>query len=318
MEGAEPAIGQSTPNGIILTADHIDYARVYTHDIRTTMPPDTLAVEAPVKAVERIHPESWGSVDCYAYNAKARILYVWDYKYGYGLVEAFENWQLINYTVGILDSLGVQDDRVTVRMTVIQPRAPHPEGPIRRWVVKGSDLRPHANQLHAAAHEALGPNPAIRSGDHCKNCTARHACPAAHKAALFAVDVTDRAEPYELDEAAIGLQLTVLKRAAKAIECRLTALETQAEGKIRAGGMIPGWAMERGAAGKLAWTKPDGEVLALGNLLGIELSKPMTPTQAGKAGLPKELIEVYATRSPGALKLVKASTTLAAKIFGGK
>jgi hypothetical protein len=76
--------------------------------------------------------------------------------------------------------------------------------------------------------------------------------------------------------------------------------------------------MERGAAGNLSWTKPDGEVLALGELLGLTLSKPMTPTQAGKAGLPKDILAAYAARSAGSLKLTKASATLAAKIFGGK
>ena len=318
LQGGEPVVGQPAPNGIILTTDMIDYAQVYTHDILSTMPAATLAVEAKVTAAERVHPDSWGSVDCWAYDPKARVLYVWDYKYGYGLVEPFENWQLINYTVGIMEQLKVRDDRITVRMTIAQPRAPHPQGPIRRWVVKGTDLRPYANQLYAAAHEALGPDPRTCSGPHCKDCRARHTCPAANGAALLAIDVVYRAEPYELDDAAIGSQLTTLKRAEAAIGNRITALETQAESKIRAGGMIPGWAMERGAAGKLAWTKPDGEVLALGELLGLCLSKPMTPTQAGKAGLPKELLEAYASRSARSLKLTKASTTLAAKIFGGK
>ena len=318
LAGEEPAVGESAPNGIILTADMIDYARVYTHDILSTMPPDTLAVEAKITAAERVHPDSWGSVDCWAYDPKARILYVWDYKYGYGLVEAVENWQLINYTVGIMERLRIRDDQVTVRMTIVQPRAPHPQGPIRRWVVKGTDLRPYANQLSGAAHEALGPDPSIKSGSHCKNCRARHACPAANGAALLAIDVVYRAEPYELDDAAIGSQLTTLKRAEAAIGDRLTALETLAEGKIRAGGMVPGWCLDRGAAGKLAWTKPPAEVLALGELLGLELAKPMTPTQAGKAGIPDDLIDAYASRSAGSLKLTKASTTLAAKIFGGK
>ncbi|MCK5615736.1 DUF2800 domain-containing protein, partial [Candidatus Pacearchaeota archaeon] len=308
LEGKEPVTGQSAPNGVILTADMIDYARVYTHDILTTMPPDTLNIEAKVTAAERIHPESWGSVDSWAYDPKARILYVWDYKYGFGIVEPFENWQLINYTVGIMEGLRIRDDQITVRMTIAQPRAPHPQGPIRRWVVKGTDLRPYANQLHAAAHEALGPDPSVKSGSHCRDCRARHACPSANGAALLAIDVAYRAEPYELDDAAIGSQLTILKRAQAAIGNRLTALETQAESKIRAGGMIPGWSMEQGAAGKLAWTKSEAEVLALGELLGVPLGKPMTPTQAKKVGIPDDLIDVYASRSPGSLKLTKAST----------
>ena len=318
LEGAEPVVGQSAPNGIILTPDMIDYARVYTRDILSTMPATTLAVEARISAAERVHPDSWGSVDCWAYDDKTRTLYVWDYKYGYGLVEVFENWQLINYVIGILDALRVRDDRITVRMTVAQPRAPHSQGAIRRWVVNGADLRPYANQLHAAAHEALGSDPGLKSGPHCKNCTARHACPAASGAALLAIDVAYRAESYELDEAAIGSQLYILERAADAISCRLVALRTQAESKIRAGSLIPGWAMEPGAAGRLAWAKSDAEILVLGGLLGLDLAKPMTPTQAKKAGIPDDLIDVYAKRSPGALKLTKASTTLAAKIFGGK
>ena len=177
LQGEEPAVGLSAPNGVILTGDMIEYARVYTHDIRTTMPPGTLAVEAKISAAERVHPDSWGSVDCWSYDPKLRIIYIDDYKYGYGIVEPFENWQLINYAVGILDALRVRDDRVTVRMTVAQPRAPHPQGPVRRWVINGADLRPYTNQLHAAAHEALGDDPAIRSGEHCQYCTGRPANP---------------------------------------------------------------------------------------------------------------------------------------------
>lgn len=316
LEGAV-VIGQAAPNGVILNDDMINNAGVFTGDILSTMPPSTLCVESRVEAPS-VHAESWGSPDCWAYNDKTRTLYIWDYKYGYGLVEAFENWQAINYLAGIIDRLAVPDYRIKVRMTIIQPRAPHPDGSIRRWVFNAEELRPYVNQLHSAAHEALGDDPSIKSGAHCRHCTARHACSAAHRAAMLAVDVTDRAEPHELSDAAIGTQITVLRRAFKAIEYRLTALETQAESKIRAGKVIPGWCLDRGAAGRLAWTKPDGEVLALGGLLGIELAKPMTPTQARGAGLPADIIDAYATRSVGSLKLTKASTTLAAKIFGGK
>jgi hypothetical protein len=316
LSGGAAVIGQSAPNGIILTDDMISNACVFTNDILTTMPPGTLNVENTVKA-PAVHAESWGSPDCWAYDAKSRTLYIWDYKYGYGLVEVFENWQLINYIAGIIDRIRMPDYQIRIKATVVQPRAPHPDGPVRRWVVKGEDLRPYINQLHNAAHEALGDDPSIKSGGHCRYCTARHACPAAHKAAMLAVDVTNRAEPHELDDQAIGTQITVLRRAAKAIEYRLTALEAQAESKIRQGRVIPGWCLEAGKAGNLSWDKSDLEVLALGELLGVHLSKPMTPTQAISAGVPKELIEVYASRSPGALKLTKADNTKAAKVFGG-
>ena len=315
--GEAVVIGQAAPNGTILNDDMINNARVFTGDILSTMPPGTLCIESKIQAPS-VHAESWGSPDCWAYNDKTRTLYIWDYKYGYGLVEAFENWQAINYLAGIIDRLAIPDYRIKIRLTIIQPRAPHPDGPIRRWVFNAEDLRPYVNQLHSAAHEALGDDPSIKSGAHCQHCTARHACPAAHRAAMLAVDVTDRAEPHELSDAAIGTQITVLRRAAKAIEYRLAALEAQAEGLIKQNHVIPGWVLDRGAAGKLAWIKSASEVIALGGLLGLDLAKPMTPTQAKKAGVPDDLIDVYAKRSPGSLKLIKADNTVAAKIFGGK
>jgi hypothetical protein len=158
-------------------------------------------------------------------------LYLWDFKYGHGIVEAFENWQLIDYVAGIVDEMRhVPEDRITVVMRVVQPRAYHRDGPVREWRVRATNCattcfacpwrptKPHRPQPECK------PQPAA-----CENCTARHACEALQRAAYRGMDLARQAQASELTPAALGLEMRYLTDASKLMGARLTGLMAQAE-----------------------------------------------------------------------------------------
>lgn len=115
------------------------------------------------------------------------VLEVVDLKYGKGVpVEVDSNKQLLYYALGAYVSVP-QDilSRVKwVRMTIVQPRAFHKDGPIRSWEVPVARLLDFVMDLFEMAEEALKPGAPLAIGDHCRWCDARGVCPEASRQAL--------------------------------------------------------------------------------------------------------------------------------------
>jgi hypothetical protein len=296
--------------------DMLRGALMYADDIAGVMRRTGVFTPVLERRVEipRIHPLSYGTPDGWLWGSAGRRLWLWDYKYGHGRVEVERNAQFVEYAAGILDELdinGHEEQHVEVVFTVVQPRAPHPDGPVRRWVCRASDLRPLVNKQSAAAHEALGPNPVCRTGPECKHCSARHACTTFQAGVYDHLAYLGHPTPAELDPAGLSLELTLLNNALDDIKARLTGLTAQAEGLIQGGAVVPGWALGR-TRPHVKWTRPAAEVFALGDEHGIDLrrpAEPITPTQAIKADLDKETIADYSHRPTGAPKLVPDHNT---------
>ncbi len=323
LQGNGVAVGSKAPNGFIITEEMASYVYTYMQDVIKYSTCIELHIEETIH-VPHIHAESWGSVDTWCFDLSDNTIYIWDFKYGYGIVEVFENWQLLNYAIGLIDIIikaeGMLDTELFISMRIAQPRPGHRDGPVREWLVKASDLRGYANHLEAAALEALGSDPTITSGEHCKYCSARSACPAAHKAAMSAVDYSMQAGIDRLSPEAISDELRVLRRAADAIKYRLTGLEAEAMSQIKNGDIIPGWTLDSGL-GIAKWSRPIGEIFTLGDMLGKDLRKKpaaITPSQAKKLGVDKATVDAYSIRETAALKLVPSDDTMAARVFGGK
>lgn len=70
--------------------------------------------------------------------------------------------------------------------------------------------------------------------------------------------------------------------------------------------------------GRERWIKPEPEVIAMGELMGVKLgvTKLVTPKQAIKAGMPEAVIKSFTETPRGELKLVPDDGTKARKIFG--
>lgn len=313
--GARPEainyVNQTAPNGVVITEEMTEAADLYAEEVLSVCnTPEKLAslqIEKKV-TVHRVHKESWGTPDAWWYDSQSGILYVWDFKFGHRVVHPYENWQMINYSIGLLDLLfaGTTQHDITVDIRVVQPRSYHHEGPVRTWAPRSVMLRSYANRLESGAVAALGDDPSTASGPWCRDCTGRHVCRTFQESAMCAVDMIGDLSADVLPPDALGLEITILERAAKAVEYRLEGLKQQAIGTVRNGGMVPGWITVQGL-GRQAWNKPVAEVLALGDCMKIDLRKPdepMTPKQAIKAGIDAAVISAYSHTPLKGLKLV--------------
>ena len=145
-----PAVGTLAENGYPVDQDMVDGAMLCAESVFgiTTRYGLDVQSEQHVTMHDTIHPLCDGTPDVFAVDETRRVIYLWDYKYGHGYVDAFENPQLIEYLAGIVERFGqtITDDQIwSFRAFIVQPRNYHRDGPIREWNGRLSDLRPHFN-----------------------------------------------------------------------------------------------------------------------------------------------------------------------------
>ena len=330
LNGRDVPVGAIAPNGHPVTAEMVDCAFAILVDIRDTLKAaqsHDLRVEQKVFA-ESVHEYSFGTPDAYLLDRPARTLHVWDYKYGHRFVDPAGNWQLLNYAIGIFDSEGLSPIRPgdwskpewsgwRITLTIAQPRNFDPSGPLREWYTTGEALRDkYLPRLLQSAHEAMQPGAPYTTGEHCRDCSGRHVCPALQRAGALAMDVSLTAQPVELPPHAVGLELRQIHDAIKRLEARKTGLEEQALATIRGGTGVPFFTAEH-ASGREDWQVGADQVIALGDMLGVDVRKQavLTPGQARKAGIPAEAIEGWTARPSGALRLKRVDDNAAKLAF---
>jgi hypothetical protein len=313
-------VGHICGNGVAVTEEMQEGAILIARNVAAVMeahPGGDLRIEQRV-SIETINPACWGTPDV-SYYVPGK-LWGWDYKFGHGFVEVYENWQMIEYVAGLLEHYkvnGVADQHTMVSMRIAQPRCYHPEGQIREWATLAVNLRGHFNEARNFEAAALEPMAALTVSEECDYCPARHACTALQHAALKACDRSYEANPFDLPADALGYEAATLHRAYKLLEARLTSLDAQIEAKLRAGEFVPHWALGRGQ-GKTVWKVPETQVAALGDLMGVELRKPVdvvTPKQAEKK-LDPVVVAQFSEYLPGSVKVVQEDPSLARRVFG--
>lgn len=304
--------GSVAPNKVEVDGKMLEGAQMYLQELRSVGVP--VYQETPLPA-PWIHKECGGTPDAWAWDAAKRKLYVWDYKYGYRYVDAFENPQLAIYVSAILDYLhklgwivldGVSEMDITIEMIVVQPRSYGAE-PVRKWVVKAAMLRGLWNLLRQAALEVMSPEPILRAGAWCNDCSARHACPAAQRASLASIEYSAKMIPHDLTPTAMGDALRRLKLAKEFISSMESGLEAQLLHAISNGHVDPNWMVGQGRGSTSFKEGGEQQFLALAKYMKLDgVTKPeraKTPLQIIDAIGP-DLISKFIEKRPGAKKLV--------------
>lgn len=310
------AIGQLAANGVTLTDEMIEAAEMYAEHIQSRKHTLPGHVERLVRNAA-LHPQNYGTPD--HVNMETMHLFIDDFKYGHRYVEVFENWQLIDYTALVLAEMGVDDEiakALKVTMTIVQPRCYHRGGPIRTWTVLASELRPYFDVLRNKFEEAMRDDAPCTVNPECEFCTGRWACEAATAGGFKAVEHAYSSAPLRIPPAAAALELRTLRRAETTLKARISGLEEQLLAACRRGQNVPFFSVEHGQ-GRTVWTSPPEEVISLGAMLGVNVSKPgtITPKQAIKAGLDAEVVKLYSDTPRGAAQLVEDDGKTAAKVF---
>ena len=317
-------VGTKAPNGVEIDEEMIAAAQIMIDDVIKVVGTNHFLIEQRVY-MPQIHNECWGTFDCAYFCVVTGKLYLWDFKYGRRSVEAFEHFQMVLYVIGLMNLFNISQN-VEVVISIVAPRTYHIDGPINRWQTMLYDLAPYMRTLQAKALEALGPNPTLTVGKHCRDCPAVGICSAARKASYNVLSFVD--ETFQLDDMSdedLGLEYEIMETALKIVEARRDALADMISYKIHVERSVrTGYAIGRGK-GKWVWTAPDFAIKAIGDSFGIDVEKKslITPAQLrdklkkdDKTAFLDNMLDKLARLQRGKEKLIPHANSLSAKVFG--
>lgn len=243
-------------------------------------------------------------------------LYIDDIKYGWGIVEVKENWQLLGYAIGEIIRRGMVFEKVVLR--IHQPRPHHEDGPTREWELSYAELLGYKERIEQQMERIAAGVKTLQTGKQCKYCEGvPEACPAFSRLFYRALEVSTEFVQDSLDEAQVARQLEHAHRAMEVIRIKLSSLEELAVSRIKSGKIIPGFVAETRYGDRKWKAGISPEVIQA--LTGKEIVEKsmMSPAKAEKLGIPKEFVNALVDRHFLGQKLTrKDSGAVGDKIFG--
>lgn len=234
--------GEEKVDRIVVTEEMCEAVQVYVAHVRALAVDDhrELHLEQRV-SLERLGPPEpmYGTADAIIWDAEERHLFVDDYKHGKGVVVEVEgNPQPLYYALGAVLKIGKKPKKIT--MQIIQPRAFHPDGPIRSHTISYEELIEFKNELMDAADATTAEDAPLVVGDHCKFCKALAVCPAQRDHAVqTAQSEFMEFSPPDPEELTLEELALVLERQ-KQIEDWLSAVNAYAVNRLDRGLDVPG------------------------------------------------------------------------------
>lgn len=303
---AQQLINQAAPNGVLITDTMISHVLIYTNAIRQN---GAIYDQANVNV-------SFGSgnwkIEAIAHHISltGSTLYVDEFAYGWGIVEPEHNWKLIACAVGFCIVSNAKPE--TIVLTVHQPRPSHPLGQSREITIDYKTLM----QRRASIFEVCShPSDTLRTGlSWCRKCPGLYSCPAARGAAMNAIDYASQAEKENLDDETLSREIDDLRTASAAIEERLKAVEETAAYRIKQGGVIPNYALEKHYGNRKFKPFVTPEMLTmLTGVANVTNQKMLSPVQIEALGVSKEVINSLCDRDETKPKLTRIEAAKLAK-----
>ena len=260
----------------------IEYCEVISRDraiLLESKKPAHIVQKAEVRvSAPSIDKRVWGTADYIQYRKGDKLL-VYDYKFGKGvIVESEENEQGALYVIGAMESeAGEAFD--TVEFVIVQPRAPHAEGPVRRWTVEREWLAEFKAKASKAAVETLNPQAELRAGDWCRWCPAQAFCPALHRkaaqSAMVAFDDAPPLTPVKMESRLPDVRLMTEAELVQAFAWEETvngffeAVKEVLRERLSAGAKIQGVKLVEGRSNR-QWVSEDAVIAEFAPVLGGE------------------------------------------------
>lgn len=287
----------------------------------------------------------FGTADCIAYHPDLHVLLIVDLKFGKGIaVEVKDNAQFLYYGAGSLSLPLINYMRQThgfapvsslpdtLETIVVQPRAHHPDGPIRRAKYTRAEVIDWTRYtLHPGVERATKDNgKTLNAGEHCRFCPALAHCPEQRrlaneqaKTAFANAPLTNVPAAIPTDPTAVPTQAQIPAALPDAhisdealgemldkvavIKPYIAALEALAESRIKQTRNVKGWKVVPTRTRRV-WNDDDANVITALHNMGVApglytetrlLSPTQTEKRLGKAQFQKVLAQI---------QLVKQST----------
>lgn len=297
--------GETAPNGWPVDHAMIRHVQGYV---------DTVRAHGPVGSETDL--QLWGGlvrgrVDQHAGTDIWGNLRVWDFKYGFKIVEPEDNPQLI------LPAGALYTGQPLITMAIYQPRAHHPAGVYRKWVIGPEELETRLAWLHSAALATRADKPAALPGHHCEHCPRRSpaACHALGRNLGMVYEMlADSRRTGKLTAEELAAELKFMKLAEALVKARKSGTQAEAEARIKNREFIPGWHLQP-RNGKRKITAPASVVQRLTGLDPYEAPELKTPAQLEREGASPAAIAMISTTPFAGMELTEFKPADVAKAF---
>lgn len=256
-------------------------------------------------------------------------LHIIDLKYGMGVVEVEGNSQLLIYAEGLLEELNSNYLFSEVILHIHQPRAAHPQGPLRTYRYSVDEVRNFAASVVVPAAEKVHAQfglPAVEmelhpGDDQCRFCRAKSHCPAVHNKLVESFgDFGSEVEPVIPDAGMLSLeQCSYLLEHRALFESFFKSVYERLYVRAMDGEPVEGFKLVKGRTSRKYNTSDEriaDEVLKFKSLSDTDIytKKLLTPAQLekemnrkiGKAETAK-LMSKFVEKQEGKLSLAKQS-----------
>lgn len=244
-----------------------------------------------------------GTLDACLYTP-FNYVQIWDYKHGKGvIVEADHNKQLMYYALGAMQCKDI--DKVITY--VVQPRAFHPDGIVRKCEYSVDELLEFKEELKKRIAATKEPDATIKTGQHCQFCPASIICPGVKKEANE-IAKQDFQAVNQLDKETM-IKLTEM---APRIVSFLKEVETHLKVKAERGEEVPGFKLVKAKSNRV-WKSESRTIAAFNKIFGDDMFAPrklLSPAKfekLAKGKIKEEEFMKYIDRPDKGLTLVKDS-----------
>lgn len=261
-------------DGIFMVDDEmVEGVQLYVDTVRSLIQDgDDIEVEAKLD-LTHIPGMEFGTGDFLRYRPSTKELVICDLKFGKGVpVEVEENEQLLTYAEGTAKRFHNRG-LTRVMMVIVQPRCPHPKGPVRVWTIDVLDLAEFRFKLVAAALATQKPDAPFVPGEHCKFCKKAPTCEALRSFALKEAELEFSDEPPVVDTLEAEMISKVLAKAG-VIGDWIKRVQERAHAMAMEGNPPPGFKLVHSTSHR----KFKDEVTAdyLNDMLGLDMADLVT------------------------------------------
>lgn len=291
FNGGAGVAGMVAPNGYVITDEMIEHVSQYVGaldcgemEAETSWSGDGFEVRG--RADHLVFRDA-----AYEIEEPIHQLTVDDFKYGWRLVEARENWTLLSHAIGWCIRNNAAPERIVLR--IHQPRPHHADGPLREWSCNYEELMGYYHRIVVRLSNA---NDELQTGPACAKCHARFDCRTLDAAIYNAIDATGVAFDDSLPKHVITEEYALFERAEQMLKIGREAREELISHRIRHGEVFEGYSLER-RYGQRRWkTGLTGKALSLAS--GVDLVKDavVTPAEAIRRGVPEVVVSKLVDR----------------------